>query len=85
MKSKTVRFLLALLSAGWLVPLWLGVWSYLDFMQSEIWPAVLGHPKMTSFPFLHVTKGSFTIAFGWLGFVILFWSYRGLSKPHGAA
>jgi hypothetical protein len=79
MNSKAVRALVALFSAGWLIPLWVSVRTYLDFMQFEIRPAVLGHPEMNSFPFLNTSKNTFTIACVWLGMVILFWSHRALS------
>jgi len=76
MNPKVIRSIIALLSAGWLAPLWLGVRFYLDFMQSELWPAVYGQPKMNSFPFLEAAKGSFTVTCIWLGVVVYFWAYR---------
>jgi len=80
MKSAIARFTLALLSAGWLLPLWASVSVYLDFMNSDIWPAVLGHPRMNSFPYLMAAKSSFTITCLWLGLVVFFWSLRALKS-----
>ena len=50
MKSKLVRTAVALLSAGWLIPLWLSVQFHLDFLRLELWPRVAVQPVINSFP-----------------------------------
>ena len=77
-KQVFVGLLVALASAGWLVPLALGVDSYLEFWQLEGWPLLLHneHP-LNSFPFIHFASQCCNIAFIWLGGVIFGWSYAG--------
>ncbi|MDR6992624.1 hypothetical protein [Luteimonas sp. 3794] len=67
----------ALLSAGWLFPLWLGMETSFSFWQMEGWPRLLGERPGHSFPFLSFASDCFRIAFFWLGAVLLFWSYLG--------
>jgi len=73
------RILICLFSAGWLIPLWLGVSTYLGFWQSEVLPILLGNPQMNSFPFIQFSKDCFTVSSVWLGLAIIFWSWK-LSK-----
>ena len=77
-KRMVAGFFVALSSAGWLIPLALGVGSYLDFWQLEGWPLLLrqSHPA-NSFPFIHFASQCCTIAFVWLGLVLFGWSYAG--------
>ena len=79
MKSKLVRTAVALLSAGWLIPLWLSVQFHLDFLRLELWPRVAGQPVLNSFPYLSASSTLFSTACVWLGLVILFWSSRAWS------
>ena len=67
----------ALFSAGWLVPLWLGVDAYLSFQRAEVWPLLMGGHPMNSFPFLHFASNCFLVSFAWLGIALAFWSYVG--------
>ncbi len=73
--SRVIRTLVALLSAGWLVPSWLGVDSCLSFMKSETWPLLSGKQPLNSFPFLEFSSNCLMIAFVWLAVVLLSWSY----------
>jgi hypothetical protein len=41
-QHKAKGFLVALLSAGWLFPLWLAVHAYSSFWQAEAWPLLQG-------------------------------------------
>jgi hypothetical protein len=76
-KRMFIGILVALASAGWLVPLALGVSTYLDFWQLEGWPRIVGQHPMNSFPFIAFAQQCFNIAFLWLGVVIIGWSYAG--------
>ncbi|RNF83589.1 hypothetical protein EER27_09350 [Lysobacter psychrotolerans] len=67
----------AVLSAGWLVPLWMGVDIYLTFWQIEGWPLLRGEHPGNSFSFIQFAASCFKVSFVWLGMVICFWSYVG--------
>lgn len=76
-KQRIFAILVAIFSAGWLLPLAASVSTYLTFWQAEGWPLLLGQPRSNSFPFLTFAHDAFLIAVAWLGAVILFWSYIG--------
>ena len=66
----TLFILLVLLSAGWLVPMFLAVmWLVVSCRQQE-----LGTSGYNSFPHLHFAEQAFTMAFVWLTAVVLTWS-----------
>lgn len=69
--------IVALLSAGWIAPLLLGVNAYLSFWQAEGWPLLRGEEPMNSFPFLSFSAQCIRVALVWFGFVVFFWSYMG--------
>ena len=75
-KHRLLAALTAVFSAGWLIPLWWGVYCYLTFWEAEGWPLLAGQRPMNSFPFIDASIEAFSVAFGWLGAVILFWSYK---------
>jgi hypothetical protein len=77
-KTPGVRGLLALLSTGWLVPMWMGVRTLLDFVELELWPLLLEQPELNSFPFIPFAGDCFAIAFLWLGVVVAGWSWAGI-------
>ncbi|NOT90046.1 MAG: hypothetical protein HOP03_17990 [Lysobacter sp.] len=66
---------IALLSAGWLVPMWLGVSTMLDFVELELWPLLLQQPKLNSFPFIDFAGKCFAVAFLWLGLAVAGWAW----------
>lgn len=76
MRSWLLRLVIAIFSAGWLVPLWMGIYLYLDFMNAEVWPRLAGRDPGNSFPYLRIASPCFTVAFIWLGIVVLLWAYR---------
>lgn len=76
-QHKAKGFLVALLSAGWLFPLWLAVHAYSSFWQAEAWPLLQGGHPMNSFPFIHFAEQCFSIACVWLATVVSAWSYAG--------
>ncbi len=87
MKARIAKAFIALLSAGWLVPLWLGIDTYLTFVRVEVWPLLEGQRPLNSFPFLDFTARCMAVSLVWLGFVIVFWAYWLLrvTKQHGEA
>lgn len=79
-----VRAIVALLSAGWLIPMWLGVSALLDFVEVELWPLLLQQPKLNSFPFIGFAERCFAIGFLWLGVVIAAWAWVGATARQRA-
>jgi hypothetical protein len=82
-QHKARGFLVALLSAGWLFPLWLAVHAYLSFWQAEAWPLLQGQHPLNSFPFIHFAEQCFGIACAWLAAVVFGWSYAGYAAFMG--
>jgi hypothetical protein len=83
-KAKTTgtvgfRALIALLSTGWLLPMWLGVSSALDFVALELQPLLMQQPRLNSFPFIDFAGRCFAIAFVWLGAVLGGWAWFGVA------
>jgi len=78
-RQRVLAVLVALFSAGWLFPFWLGVETYLSFWQVEAWPLIAGQHPGNSFPFIQFARDCFKWAFLWLGTVLAFWSYTGFS------
>jgi hypothetical protein len=72
------RAVIALLSAGWLIPMWMGLRTVLDFVALELWPQLLDQPVMNSFPFLPFAGNCFAVAFLWLGLAIAGWAWAGV-------
>jgi hypothetical protein len=56
--------------------MWLSAYTYLGFMQDEVWPRLAGQHPENSFPFLQFCQQIFTIGCIWLAVVILFWTWR---------
>lgn len=83
--------ILVVVSAGWIVPLYLGIDSIISFLRLEVYPRLLGQSPLNSFPFLRFSRQMVIIGFAWLAVVALFWSAvlaRHLirsSAPPGAA
>ena len=74
-RTRWLRVVVALLSAGWLVPMWLGVKTVLDFVHAEAWPLWMGETPANSFPFLGFAGDCFLLAFVWLGLVVFGWAW----------
>ncbi len=77
-KTIGVRVVVALVSVGWLVPLWMGVRTLLDFVELELWPMLLEQPALNSFPFIPFAGDCFAVAFFWLAAVVAGWSWVGV-------
>ena len=75
MKNIAVAVFVALVSTGWVFPMWFGVTLYLQFWRSEAWPLMLGHPHLNSLDFLFTAQSAFKIAFIWLGVVVFAWAF----------
>jgi hypothetical protein len=76
-KHRIFAFLVAFLSAGWLVPLWLAVSTYLSFWRAEGWPLLQGKNPANSFPYLDFAQDCVLVSAVWLGVVVFFWAYIG--------
>ncbi|MDH3583688.1 MAG: hypothetical protein OER86_05690 [Phycisphaerae bacterium] len=74
------RFLIVLLSAGWLVPAWLSLYSYFGFLGSEVWPRLRGEIPTNSFPFTHFSLQAMTIAAAWLALAIIYWAWMAMDR-----
>ena len=66
----TLFMLLVLLSAGWLVPMFLAV-MWLVVSCRQVQQGTLGQ---NSFPYLYYVGQAFTVAFIWLAASVLTWS-----------
>lgn len=69
------RALIALLSAGWVVPMLAGCWTMLHFVQVVVWPLLQQQPASNSFNFPDDTMNCFLVGFLWLGIVIAGWAW----------
>lgn len=70
------RILIAIFSAGWLLPLWLSVDTMFDYLRAEVVPRLFGQNPINSFPFVHFSQQSFTVACIWLAAAVFFWAWR---------
>lgn len=76
-QHKTIGIVVAILSAGWLAPLWFAIDTCFAFWQGEAWPLLREQNPMNSFPFIHFAQQCFCVALVWLAIVVLCWSYAG--------
>ena len=77
MKTVWFRVLVALLSAGWVVPMWLGTTTLVQFLDGELWPLLLDQATGNSFGFTGFADDCFALGFAWLGLVIFAWAWAG--------
>jgi len=72
---KTLKpYIFAILSAGWLLPLYLVGTNFRAYLETELLPNITGHPITHSFPILLVCHFWFAVAILWLAVVIFCWS-----------
>jgi hypothetical protein len=71
-----IRLLLALFSAGWILPMWLAVFEWLKYWNREFLPESRGNPPLDSFPHAIFATDLFTVACIWLALVIFYWAWR---------
>jgi hypothetical protein len=70
------RILIAMFSAGWLLPWWASASLMFQWLSAEALPRLAGQQPVNSFPFVRFSAQAFTGACLWLGAVILFWAWR---------
>jgi hypothetical protein len=78
--SKAKAGIAALLSAGWVIPLYYAAYAYAAYWTREMVPALKGAPIHDSFPHLLFATNLVQFALGWLGLVILVWAYVACSR-----
>ena len=72
--------LIAAISAGWVIPVWLGVSFYLGFWHTEGMPLLLGRPHLNSMDFLPAAQGCFKVGILWAGVTLFGWSFVGAHR-----
>ena len=78
MKNKIIRLLKIIFSIGWIIPMWVSIYTYLTFVRLELRPFVTGIGSHTgnSAPFIGISHDMMTVGFIWLGFVIGYWVWK---------
>jgi hypothetical protein len=64
---------MALLSCGWLLPLYLGISTLFSWLQYELTPLLEGRNPGNSFPFINFSGQMIAISFIWLALAITAW------------
>lgn len=72
------RAMIAMASAGWLVPFCLSFWASYDFLWNVVWPvAVTGDTNQLSpFHLFGLADELFYLSAAWCAVVIIAWSIR---------
>ena len=73
------KVLVAAFSIGWITPLWLAAWLFVDFWQVEGWPHLLGLQPGNSFEWFGPIKSCLNFGFAWLAAVLAYWLWVGTS------
>jgi hypothetical protein len=76
MKSSVVRVVVALFSAGWLLPFWWATDAYLKFISDDLPRLCQNQIPHDSFPFIPFASNALAVSLTWLSAVIFFWAYR---------
>ena len=74
------KIILILLSAGWVVPLYLSILNIIRWGTAESSQTLGGDTQLNSFPFLHYSEQSLTIACVWLLAVLVYWLVKYVRK-----
>jgi hypothetical protein len=69
------KLLLVILTIGWLAPMWLACWLFVDFWQVEGMPTIYGRNPGNSFEWFDPIKFNLSLAFGWLSAVTAYWAW----------
>lgn len=72
--KKIKAYIIAIRSAGWLVPVYLIGTNFVAYLKTELEPEITGKPVTHSFPVLVVCEFWAAIAALWLACVIVCWS-----------
>lgn len=68
------------LSAGWILPLFLSLRSILSWGRAEVGPRLAGESPINSFPFLQFSSDMLGISLGWLALAIAVWTVFHLKR-----
>ncbi len=68
---------ITVLSAGWVLPAYIAVWTFLQYLDAEVAELLRGLEPMHSFPFLVEVQRWMTVAFSWFGLALAFWALVG--------
>ncbi|WP_295944747.1 hypothetical protein [uncultured Xanthomonas sp.] len=77
MKQRLLALAIALLSAGWVLPLWCGVEAWLTFWQRGGTASLQSGPPGDSFPYLAFASACSKVVSVWLAVAIGIWAYLG--------
>ena len=78
---KSLRaYVLALLSAGWVFPLFFAASNFRAYLETELLPNITGRPLTHSFPILAVCQFWLAVSLLWLGVVVFCWSLHFLGR-----
>jgi hypothetical protein len=69
-----LRVIMAILSAGWLWPMWIAASMFLQWLARDEPAVSQGGTPPDSFPYLNASGEAFTVACIWLAVVIIFWA-----------
>lgn len=73
------QLLITVLSVGWIAPMWVAAWLFVDFWQTEGFPLLLGQQSGNSFEWFGPIKDSLNLGFAWLAAAVAYWSWVGSS------
>lgn len=73
------KLFLVVFSIGWLVPMWLSFWLFMDFWQVEGLPRIYGHNPGNSFEWFGPIKFNVSLAFGWLAAAAAYWTWTAVT------
>ena len=73
------------LSVGWLLPLFLGLGTFLSWAQAEVSPRLAGEVPINSFPFLHFSSDMLALSFVWLAVALAAWTVLSLRRREQAS
>jgi hypothetical protein len=72
------RLWLVAFSIGWLFPIWLAAWLFVDFWQVEGYPQLLGQQRGNSLEWFGLIKDCLSLGFAWMAAAAAYWSWMGM-------
>ena len=78
MKNTFLRVIIAVWSAGWLLPFAFGIDCYMSFVEHDLPWLSQGRGSYNSFPMMYMSRVCIKITALWLALVIIFWTFRWL-------
>lgn len=76
MKNVFLKIIIAILSAGWLLPFAFGLDCYMSFVERDLPWLSQGRGSYNSFPMMETSRLCMKVTAIWLAFVIIFWAFR---------